>query len=95
MDKIEPTMVTTESGSKMWFLNGERHREDGPAVVHNNHKCWFLNGKKHRIDGPAVEWGDGHISWYLDHVNMSFDKWLSTNQTLTDEEKVMYKLQYG
>ena len=32
-----------------WFLDGERHREDGPAreyVSGNNY--WFLNGNLHR-----------------------------------------------
>jgi len=28
-------------GSKEWFLNGQRHREDGPAVEYaNGHKEW-------------------------------------------------------
>jgi hypothetical protein len=96
IDKIGPTIVSTESGSKMWFLDGERHREDGPAVVlRNGHKVWYLHGKKHRTDGPAIEWNDGQLCWYLFGNCMSFDKWLSTNQTLSDEEKVMYKLQHG
>lgn len=50
-----------------WFnLDGERHREDGPAFEWaNGTKCWYLNGKYHREDGPAVEYADGTKEWYL------------------------------
>ena len=54
------------SGNKEWFLNGKRHREDGPAVEWaNGHKEWHLNGKLHREDGPAVEYASGDKEWYL------------------------------
>ena len=34
-------------GAKQWYLNGERHREDGPAVEYaNGTKYWYLNGKQ-------------------------------------------------
>jgi len=42
-----------------YFLNGERHRTDGPAYIsyHKNgqisYEAYFLNGKRHRTDGPA------------------------------------------
>lgn len=50
---------------KYWTLNGDYHREDGPAVVwHNGYKGWYLNGKFHREDGPAIEYTDGRKSWY-------------------------------
>jgi hypothetical protein len=33
-------------GDKRWFLNGEPHRLDGPAVEYSNgNKEWFLEGK--------------------------------------------------
>ena len=50
--------LNTQSGSKEWWLNGKRHREDGPAVEYciNGSKEWWLNGKRHREDGPAVEY---------------------------------------
>jgi hypothetical protein len=39
------------------FLNGEIHREDGPAAEYaNGDKWWFLNGENHREDGPAIEY---------------------------------------
>ena len=51
---------------KYWFLNGELHRIDGPAVEWaNGDKRWYLNGERHRTDGPAVEWANGNKFWYL------------------------------
>ena len=53
-------------GSKEWFLNGELHRTDGPAMEWpNGDKRWFLNGERHRTDGPAVEYANGYKAWYL------------------------------
>ena len=35
-------------GNKFWFLNGERHRENGPAVEWTDgNKFWWLNGRKY------------------------------------------------
>lgn len=42
----KPTMKINEHGTKLWTLNGELHREDGPAIewCHGD-KDWYLNGK--------------------------------------------------
>ena len=54
------------NGDKYWYLNGNRHREDGPAVEYaNGDKYWHLNGKFHREDGPAAEYANGDKIWYL------------------------------
>ena len=46
MKHIEYKVKVWSDGAKQWFLNGERHREDGPAYEHaNGDKFWFLNGK--------------------------------------------------
>lgn len=38
--------VKFPSGYKAWYLNGERHRVDGPAVEYvDGRKRWCLNGK--------------------------------------------------
>tara|TARA_R110000822_G_scaffold139699_6_gene277288 strand:+ start:2251 stop:2613 length:363 start_codon:yes stop_codon:yes gene_type:complete len=60
--KVKVTNSETE-----WFnLNGERHREDGPAVEYTNgDKYWFINGKLHRGDGPAIEFANGDKYWYI------------------------------
>ena len=43
---IEYTVKEDEEGTKYWVLNGERHREDGPAVEWvDGYKEWYLNGK--------------------------------------------------
>ena len=53
-------------GSKYWYLNGQHHREDGPAVENSDgRKAWYLNGKRHREDGPAEERANGNKAWYL------------------------------
>ena len=53
-------------GTKWWYLNGKRHRVDGPAV---EWACgtglWYLNGQPHRVDGPAFEWASGRKEWWL------------------------------
>ena len=53
-------------GNKWWYLNGEYHRENGPAVEYTNgNKYWFLNGEFHRENGPAIEDVNGDKSWFL------------------------------
>jgi len=43
-------------GDKCWYFNGQRHREDGPAVEYaNGDKEWYLNGKKYSESGY---WGE-------------------------------------
>lgn len=52
-------------GTKIWYLHGVAHRDDGPAVEYpNGEKWWFQFGKQHREDGPAIERVDGTKSWY-------------------------------
>lgn len=48
-------------------LNGELHREDGPAIIWpNGSEFWFLNGVEHREDGPAKTFTDsGAMMWFL------------------------------
>ena len=59
-------MKVGPNGEKLWYLNGNLHREDGPAVEWpDGQKEWFLKGKLHREDGPAVERSNGSKFWYL------------------------------
>ena len=43
-----------------WYVNGKRHRLDGPAVIqynangHEASEAWLVNGAYQRLDGPAV-----------------------------------------
>ena len=41
-------LVKYPSGNKYWFLNGQFHREDGPAVEYSGgFKRWYLNDRKY------------------------------------------------
>ena len=65
---IEYKVKVYEDGQKWWFLNDQRHREDGPAVESvSGNKYWYLNDQLHREDGPAVEFADGAKFWYLNN----------------------------
>ena len=53
-------------GTEFWYLNGLRHREDGPAIEYTDgSKYWYLNGKLHREDGPAVEYTNGRTEYWI------------------------------
>ena len=55
-----------DDGTKEWWLDGKRHRTEGPAIEYpDGSKSWWVNGKKHRTDGPAIECADGSKCWYL------------------------------
>jgi hypothetical protein len=57
--------IESSDGTKYWYINDKRHREDGPAVESSvGTKEWYLNGNCHREDGPAVEYSDGTKCWY-------------------------------
>ena len=63
---IEYTVKVYANGDKFWYLNGQLHREDGPACEYaGGSKYWYLNGQRHREDGPACEYADGSKQWYL------------------------------
>ena len=75
MSYVEYTVQVSDSGNKFWYLNGKRHRTDGPAIEHvNGGKHWYLNDKLHRTDGPAIEYASGTKSWYLN------GKWLTEQE---------------
>lgn len=62
----EGPAVINDDGAQIWFHNGLKHREDGPAFV--NHKEQFyeywVHGYLHRIDGPARIHKTGYEYWY-------------------------------
>ena len=42
---VQPVCKTDANGTKEWWLNGELHREGGPAIEWaNGNKVWYLNG---------------------------------------------------
>ena len=77
----KPECKIYPEGTKEWYLNGKRHREDGPAIEHPyGTKEWWLNGKLHREDGPAWEHPNGTKEWWLNneqvHPEVLVDLWL-------------------
>jgi hypothetical protein len=96
MDDTTPIMTADSTGNKFWTMNGVYHRTDGPAAEWaDGDKYWWLNDRIHRVDGPAIESANGNKEWWLHGNHYTFDEWLDQNHELTDEEKVMMKLQYG
>jgi hypothetical protein len=93
---MQPTMSIDQDGDKVWRLNDQYHREDGPAIEYlDGDEDWYLHGDYHRTNGPAIVWHDGTASWYLYGSCYTFDGWLIANTEISDEEKVMMKLKYG
>ncbi len=76
-------------GSKRWYLNGELHREGGPAIEWaDGSKHWFLDDKRHREDGPAVENTDGQKCWYLNGTEYSTEvKWKNALRSISRRSK--------
>jgi len=69
-------VIVYDDGSKYWYLNGKRHREDGPAIEHaNGYKSWYLNDERHCEYGPAVEYADGSKDWYLNGTEYTEAEW--------------------
>jgi hypothetical protein len=62
----ECELHVSSSNSKFWYLNGQRHRDDGPAIIYfSGRKEWYQHGLRHREDGPAVE-GPGQLKeWWI------------------------------
>ena len=61
---IERYYIEYSNGVKIWYLNGQRHREDKPAVISGNYQVWYFNGQRHREDGPALINGN-YQEWWL------------------------------
>ena len=66
---IEYTVNVWANGDKFWYLNGKRHREDGPAVEYaNGSKFWYLNDEEvteeehKRMTSPVAEMTVAEIS---------------------------------
>jgi hypothetical protein len=74
---------------KAWRLNGELHREDGPALEYpNGYKAWFINGKRHRINGPAIDGGPAKKKiFFLNNIEYSKEEWF---KRLTPEQQYNY-----
>ena len=84
-------MITYEvkvynDGTKVWYLNGKRHREDGPAIESSSGtKEWFINGKRHREDGPAIEYYKGYKKWFLNDKELTEGEYVEQVNTCNNK----------
>lgn len=68
-------IVISRDGTKEWFQNGNRHREDGPAIeCAYGAKSYFINNKLHRLDGPSVEYPDGTKRWHINGISVDSEE---------------------
>jgi hypothetical protein len=82
--------VLDKDGTKYWFKDGLRHREDGPAVEWaDGSKIWYKDDEIHREDGPAVEYPEGGMSWYLngEYLGWGAEGFWALWEVLTDEQQ--------
>jgi len=83
-------------GHQAWYLNGMRHREDGPAFVGaDGSQAWWLNGDLHRTDGPAIIWEDGVKRWYLNGLQTSFEEYVNQLFPEDSPERSLFLLKYS
>ena len=62
----EPTCFTDEDGSQHWYLHGQLHREDGPALIHPDGTIiYYKYGRYHREGGPAYSHPNGTQYWFI------------------------------
>jgi hypothetical protein len=62
------TVTVEDNGTTIRWRNelGQRHRLDGPAIIHANGDCeWYVNGSLHRLDGPAIVRADGTVEYWV------------------------------
>ena len=84
-----PAIVYAEGAGSAWYLNGELHRVDGPALEFaTGAKSWYQKGQLHREDGPAVEGADGTREWHLRGIEVTEEQF---NKTLESQPKIVTK----
>ena len=79
-------------GDRRWWVDGNLHRLDGPAIERaNGTRVWFVNGKLHRLDGPAIERVDDHNEWWVNDKGYSeedFNRLFGRYKNLEDRQVV-------
>jgi hypothetical protein len=64
LDGPQPVRTVLPNGTVEWRLDGQLHRDGGPAVIWpDNVQCWYQHGVRHRDGGPAIVWPDGSVEW--------------------------------
>ena len=68
---IEYKVKVYDNGTREWCLDGQIHREDGPAIEWaDGGRSWFLNGKRvteEEVMNPAKELTVAEIEKLLGH----------------------------
>lgn len=89
-------LVVDPDGSKHWYVDGKRHRTDGPAVDRpDGSKYWYVNGKLHRTDGPAVMHTSGRNTWWVHGKQCVSPADYQNATNLTIERLIELVLLYG
>ena len=104
----EPKCEIDEYGIKRWKLNGNLHREDGPAIEWDEgSQYWYKHDLPHRLDGPAVIQHHNKllkfhnkpkIIWFINGHNVTDEirTWAKDNDidldNLTEDDKLLIKL---
>ena len=66
-DEGPSAMVELPDGTREWYRDGQRHRDDGPAIERpDGTREWYRDGQRHRDDGPAIESPSGYREWRRD-----------------------------
>ena len=92
------------NGNTYWYINGQFHREDGPAVEYSNGgKYWYQHGLRHRDSGPAIERSDGSKEWFDEGKPHRIDgpaiesadsskRWYLEGKQVTEEEFNLWRM---
>jgi len=89
-------LITTQpDGTKEWWLNGQFHRTDGPAIEGaDGTKGWYLNDQLHRTDGPAIEGANGTKQWWLNGQQCTLNQYMKELK-MPKQDQVIFKLKWG
>ena len=74
VDKLGQYVIKYRNGTKIWYKNGLRHRDEGPAIEWvNGSRFWYKEDKLHRLGGQAVESANGPA---IEHNSGKKEYWI-------------------
>ena len=78
------------------YLGAEEQSDGSYLCTYGNIKWYNEEGDYHREEGPSKIFGKvGRVEWYLNGIEyQTFDHWLKLSP-ISDEDKMMLRLQYG
>lgn len=81
--------------SETHYINGKKHREDGPALINSDgYREWYKNGELHRDDGPAIIHPNGFEEFWINGKPIP-KKECSDNKEKTINENGVIKHYYN